>query len=200
MHDGSIPPVLAPPAALGDPVSRAHDGPEAAALPAVAELFRDHYEFVWRLTGRLGVPAAVVDDAVQDVFVVLHQRRHEFAVRGSVRALLYGITRRVARRYRERAARHVELVDDPREPAGPGLDEELARRQAAALLRDALAGIDEDKRMAFVLADIEGMPMPEVAECLEINLNTAYSRVRVARQLLQRAIARHHARGHRRTP
>ncbi|PCC73972.1 RNA polymerase sigma-70 factor, ECF subfamily [Nannocystis exedens] len=200
MHDGSIPPVLAPPAALGDPAPRAHDGPHAAALPAVAELFREHYEFVWRLTGRLGVPAAVVDDAVQDVFVVLHQRRHEFAVRGSVRALLYGITRRVARRYRERAARHVELVDDPREPAGPGLDEELARRQAAAVLRDALAGIDEDKRMAFVLADIEGLPMPEVAECLEINLNTAYSRVRVARQLLQRAIARHHARALRRAP
>ncbi|MDC0723704.1 RNA polymerase sigma factor [Nannocystis bainbridge] len=199
MHDGDIPPVLAPPAALGDPASRAHDGSHAAALPAVAELFRDHYEFVWRLTGRLGVPAAVVDDAVQDVFVVLHQRRHEFAVHGSVRALLYGITRRVARRYRERAARHVELVAEP-EPAGPGLDEELARRQAAAVLRDALAGIDEDKRMAFVLADIEGMAMPEVAECLEINLNTAYSRVRVARQLLQRAIARHHARDSRRTP
>ncbi|MDC0668068.1 RNA polymerase sigma factor [Nannocystis radixulma] len=199
MHDRSIPPVLVPSAALGDPATRAHDSPRAAALPAIAELFRDHYEFVWRLTGRLGVPAAVVDDAVQDVFVVLHQRRDEFEVRGSVRALLYGITRRIARRYRQRAARHVELVVEP-EPAGPCLEEELARRQAAAVVRDALDAMDEDKRMAFVLSDIEGMPMPEVAECLEINLNTAYSRVRVARQLLQKAIARHHARAARRTP
>jgi RNA polymerase sigma-70 factor, ECF subfamily len=199
MHDRSIPPVLAPSAALGDHPTRAHDSPRAAALPAVAELFRDHYEFVWRLTGRLGVPMAVVDDAVQDVFVVLHQRRHEFEVRGSIRALLYGIARRIARRYRERAARHVELVGDDAS-AGPCPEEELARRQAAAVIRDALAALDEDKRMAFVLADIEGMPMPEVAECLEINLNTAYSRVRVARQLLQKSIARHHARATRRTP
>lgn len=198
-HYRTIPPVFAPSAGLGDPPAHAHERAGAPALPAVAELFRDHYEFVWRLTGRMGVPAGAVDDAVQDVFVVLHQRRHEFDARGSVRALLYGITRRVARRYRERAAREVELDLDA-EPAGACPEEEVARRQAAAVVRGALDAMDEDKRMAFVLADIEGLGMPEVAECLEINLNTAYSRVRAARQLLQKAIARHHARDARRTP
>lgn len=153
---------------------------------------------MWRLTGRLGVPAGAVDDAVQDVFVVLHRRRHEFDG-GSIRALLYGITRRIARSYRDRARREVLLPVDERS-FGPGLDEEVARRQAAAVLRDALDAMDEDKRMAFVLAEIEDLPMPEVAQCLEINLNTAYSRVRAARQLIQRAIARHRARDDRRLP
>ena len=170
----------------------------AAALPAIADLYRDHYEFVWRLTGRLGVPPGAVDDAVQDLFVVLHRRRHEFDG-GSIRALLYGITRRIARTYRERARREVELAVDEAS-GGPGPDEQVARRQAAAVLRDALDAMDEDKRMAFVLADLEDLPMPEVAQCLEINLNTAYSRVRAARQLLQRAIARHRAREERRLP
>jgi RNA polymerase sigma-70 factor, ECF subfamily len=167
-------------------------------LPAIADIYRDHYPFVWRLTGRLGVPPGLVDDAVQDVFVVLHRRRHEFDG-GSVRALLYGVVRRVARTYRTRAQREVLLVVDA--AAGdPCPDEQLARRQAAAVIRGALDTMDEDKRMAFVLADLEDMPMPEVAQCLEINLNTAYSRVRAARQLLHRAIARHRARDERRQP
>ncbi len=168
-------------------------------MPAIADIYRDHYPFVWRLTGRLGVPSGLVDDAVQDVFVVLHRRRHEFDG-GSVRALLYGIVRRVARSYRTRAQREVQLVADTSAADATCPDEQLARRQAAAVVRGALDAMDEDKRMAFVLADLEGMPMPEVAQCLEINLNTAYSRVRAARQRLQRAIARHRARDDRRQP
>jgi RNA polymerase sigma-70 factor (ECF subfamily) len=168
-------------------------------LPAVAAIYREHYEFVWRLIGRFGVPARAVDDAVQDVFVVLHRRRDELDARGSIRALLYGIARKIARTYRERARREVELVDAD-EPAGPYPDEEVARRQAAAVVREALDAMDEDKRMAFALADLEGLAMPEVAQCLGINLNTAYSRVRAARQVLQRAIARHRARDTRRQP
>ena len=91
--------MLVPPAAIADsetPPRR--EEVRAAVLPGIEQLYRDHYAFVWRITGRLGVPAAAVDDAVQDVFVVLHRRRHEFDDRGSIRALLYGITRRVARR------------------------------------------------------------------------------------------------------
>lgn len=168
-------------------------------MPAVAAIYREHYEFVWRIVGRLGVPARAVDDAVQDVFVVLHRRRDELDARGSLRALLYGIARRVARTYRDKDRREA-LLTVADEPIGPCPDEEVARRQAAAVVRDALDAMDEDKRMAFALADIEGMAMPEVAQCLGINLNTAYSRVRAARQLLHKAIARHRARDTRRQP
>lgn len=189
--------MLAPPNELDEPMGPA--GPRVAALPAIEAVYREHYEFVWRLAGRFGVPAGAVDDAVQDVFVVLHRRREELDGRGTIRALLFGVIRRVARGYRDRARREVELVTDDRAATG-GPDEELARRQAATVVREALAAMDEDKRMAFVLADLEGMAMPEVAQCLEINLNTAYSRVRLARQLLQRAIARHRARDERRLP
>lgn len=154
---------------------------------------------MWRLAGRFGVPAAALDDVVQDVFVVLHRRHHELEARGSLRALLYGITRRVARNHRAPPQRSTRFTAD--EPThAPCPDEQLARRQAAAVLRAALDALDEDKRMAFVLADIEDMPMPEVAQCLEINLNTAYSRVRLARISLKKAIARHRARDERKLP
>ena len=164
-----------------------------SALPGVEQLFREHHEFVWRILGRLGVASEAVDDAVQDVFVVLHRRQAELDAGGSVRALLYGIARRGARRHRGRAARPgLHALPDP--PGAPSPDEQVARMQAAALLRDALDAMDEDKRMTFVLVDVEGMSVPEAAQCLGSNLNTIYSRLRAARQLLQRAIARHRAR------
>lgn len=175
----------------------AHAGPtpdaRAPELPRVAQLFRDHHVFVWRILGRLGVPREAVDDAVQDVFVVLHRRDGELDARGSIRGLLYGIARRVARRYRDGARRQDELSHPPAS-TDPGPDEQVARIQAAAVVRGALDAMDEDKRMTFVLADIEGMSVVEVAQCLNINLNTAYSRLRAARQILHQAIARHRAR------
>ena len=65
--------------------------------------------------------------------------------------------------------------------------------ERAAVVRDALDGMDEDKRMVFLLTAVEGMSIPEAATILEINVNTAYARARVARELVSKAIARHRA-------
>ncbi len=158
-------------------------------------LFREHHTFVWRVVRRLGVSDRSIDDAVQEVFVVMLRRRDELVQRSSVRGLLYGIARRVASRHRD-TRRSTLSVLDPDNMPGCGRDAEqtLALDEAATVVREALASMDEDKRMTFLLADVEGMTMPEVADCMEVNLNTAYARLRSARLLLERAVARHRAR------
>jgi RNA polymerase sigma-70 factor (ECF subfamily) len=55
-------------------------------------------------------------------------------------------------------------------------------------VREFVTTLDEDKRAVFELVDLEGMAVPEVAELCGIKLNTAYSRLRAARQLFQRAV------------
>ncbi|MFO0632823.1 MAG: sigma factor-like helix-turn-helix DNA-binding protein [Nannocystaceae bacterium] len=72
-----------------------------------------------------------------------------------------------------------------------------ARRQAAAIVEAFLDDLDEDKRMVFVLADIEGLAMPQIAELLGIKLNTAYSRLRLARQHFHLAVSKHRDGGER---
>jgi RNA polymerase sigma-70 factor (ECF subfamily) len=62
------------------------------------------------------------------------------------------------------------------------------------VLDDILASMDDEKREAFVLVELEEMSMPEVAEALGINVNTAYTRLRAARQQFEGALARHRAR------
>ena len=161
--------------------------------PDLEQIYREHHTFVWRVVRRLGVPDDAVDDVVQETFVVLHRRRTELDWSRSVRGLLYGVARRIAKRVRERSVNRPVLSLVPTADPGPDPEQRAHARQKAAVVREALDTMDAAKRLVFVLADVEGMTIPEVAQCLQINLNTAYARQRAARKLVAAAIARHRA-------
>jgi RNA polymerase sigma-70 factor (ECF subfamily) len=57
----------------------------------------------------------------------------------------------------------------------------MSRAQAAATVMAILDTIDEDKRIVFALVELEQLSVPEVAKMLDLNLNTTYSRLRLAR-------------------
>lgn len=163
----------------------------------LAALYEEHFAFVWRTARRLGVPERSLEDAAQDVFLVVHARLASFEGRSSVRTWLFGIVRRVARDHRALKRSHVDAEEGACEalpsPEG-GPDERAARAESARVLHELLDGLEDDKREAFVLAELEQLTMPEVAEALGLNLNTAYSRVRAARRELDEALARLRAR------
>jgi RNA polymerase sigma-70 factor, ECF subfamily len=179
------------------PAAGAHD----ARRPALdlESIYRMHHGLVWRSLRGLGVPEHAVDDAVQDVFIIVHRRRGDFDGRVSVRRWVLGIARNVALKARERMARELARVEpvsqEPHAHDVPAPDERLARQQAAAFVHRFLDRLDSDKRSVFVLMDVEGLSAPEVAELLEIKLNTVYSRLRVARQRFERALARRRGTG-----
>lgn len=160
------------------------------AEPTLADVYRAHAGFVWRVVRRLGVPEAALEDVVHDVFLVVHRRLHEYDGRAAMTTWLFGIARGVAanhRRGRERAERKLAVVPPPSEAIDP--ESGVARNQAAEFVRAFLDGLDEERRMLFYLADVEGMKVPEIADALGLNLNTAYSRLRATRELFHRALA-----------
>ena len=76
---------------------------DARAQPLdIVALYDAHAPRVWRTALALGVARADLDDAVQDVFIVLHRRASEFAGRADVTTWIYAITRRVAADHRRR--------------------------------------------------------------------------------------------------
>lgn len=171
----------------------------ARRAPSFAEVYETHVEFVWRVARRLGVAESALDDAVQDVFVVVHARLHTFEGRSSLRTWIYGIVRRVARDHRPSAREHP--LDDAREVSGAAsAHEQLERAEALRMLHALLDTLDDDKREVFVLSELEEMPMPEVAEAIGINLNTAYARLRAARRDLEQRLAGQRARATWRSP
>jgi RNA polymerase sigma-70 factor (ECF subfamily) len=156
------------------------------ALPTFDEVYAENFAFVWRVLRTFGVADAQLEDAAQDVFVVVHRRLPEFEGRATIRTWLFAIARRVAGGARRKQGRTETLVD---EPAGKAdTFGELSRAQAAATVMAILETMDEDKRIVFALVELEQLSVPEVARMLDLNLNTAYSRLRLARQAFEVAV------------
>jgi RNA polymerase sigma-70 factor (ECF subfamily) len=187
----------ASPAALGSPSARrgvpAGDPPGKAADPrAFDAVYEECLDFVWRTLRSLGLRDPALEDAIQDVFLVVHRRLGDFEARSSVRTWVYGIAVRVARDHRrhERRKGGLEVLDFEPVDRAPGPHEHAAKAEALAELARVLEALEEGKREVFVLADVQQLTAPEISEVLGINLNTAYSRIRVARQEFKAAFER----------
>ncbi len=156
----------------------------------IAELFSNHADFVWRSLRRFGVPDTEVEDAVQEVFLVVYRRLSEYEERGLLRPWLFAISRQVASHYRRRLGRAENrrraLIADA---TGHDFEELLARREAAGLVISFLEELEEPQRSVFVLADIEGLTAPEIAACLGMKLARVYGRLRLARKRFERTVA-----------
>jgi RNA polymerase sigma-70 factor, ECF subfamily len=170
-------------------VSRAsRDGPRGSTH--LSGIYREQIAFVWRILRRLGIPPEALEDAAQDVFLVVHRRWDAYDPDVPIRSWLFGITRRVAADTRKRLQR-VHSRTDARADAdrlGDAVDA-AARVEASDFVARFLDQLDEDKRIVFVLADIEGLTAPEIGAALGVNLNTIYARLRAARLRFQSARA-----------
>jgi len=174
-------------------------GPEPVAAPPALTLnvvYETHFDFVWRSARRLGVASLYVDDVVQEVFLVVHRRLGEFEGRSSLKTWLFGITRRIVRDQRRSARRKPSEPLGTFEPPdlGPAADVRMTQEEETRLLHALLDELDEDKREVFVLAELEQMSGPEIAEALDVNLNTVYARLRAARAAFEQAATRYQAR------
>jgi RNA polymerase sigma-70 factor (ECF subfamily) len=152
-------------------------------LPELPALYRSEFSYVWKALRRLGAPPHDIEDLVHDVFVVVHRHLADYDPARPMRPWLFGITVRVLADFR-RAGRNLhEVVGDAGEPvdAAPGPHERMEGVEARTLLLKALDTVDLDQRAVFVLHEIDDIPVPEIATALGIPLNTAYSRLRLAR-------------------
>jgi RNA polymerase sigma-70 factor (ECF subfamily) len=155
----------------------------SGAIPTLGELFTMHAGYVWNTLRRLGVPPSELEDLTQDVFLQVDRHRADFDTTRPVRPWLFGFAYRIASQDRRRAHRRRETYGDPDTALhpGPSPDEQLEAGERRRLVIEALQRIDLERRAVFVLYEIDGAPMGEIAESLGIPVNTAYSRLRTAR-------------------
>lgn len=185
--------------------SDARDGRDRrdSEVPSFDVVYEKHFAFVWRNVRSLGAAPSAVEDVVQDVFVVVHRRMDDYdPARASIKTWLFGILRRVVRDHRrtmKRKPAHFGTreadaeIDTMTDSTARGPHENAARAEAVRTLQAVLESLDEEKREVFVLAEIEQMTVPEIAQAIDINVNTAYARLRAARQDFEQALARKRA-------
>jgi RNA polymerase sigma-70 factor (ECF subfamily) len=164
-------------------------GERAGAVPFEA-LYDEHVGFVWRTLRGMGVPKELVPDAAQDVFVVVHRKLADFDGRFAFKTWLFQIIYRVVCEYRRAARKAATQESLDRVPAlsAPGSGDPQMRHEASSLLAELLAGLDEDKRIVLLLAEVEEMTAPEIAAATRTPLNTVYTRLRRARAELSTAL------------
>jgi RNA polymerase sigma-70 factor (ECF subfamily) len=177
------------------PVQFAEACPESKLCPTFDEVYAAHFDFVWLSLRRLGVPPAALDDATQDVFVVVHRKLGEFEFRSQIKTWLFGVATRVAQRQRrDSGAAPVEYrLEELPDPSGSPHDT-AARAQALQIMDQILRSMDHERRAVFIMAELEQLPIVEIAEVLGLKLNTAYSRLRLAREAFNDELKRYRAR------
>jgi len=160
--------------------------PRPTSLEAI---YRQHFSATWRILRRLGVPDEQLDDATQDVFLVVHRRLGEFDPRSPLKSWIFAIAVRVASDYRRRAARRrTEPLDEAIQDTAPCPARMSELQESVRLLHEVLDTLDEGKRVVFVLAELEQLTVPEIATVLGVNLNTVYSRLRSGRKQFEAAL------------
>ncbi len=141
-----------------------------------------------------------LNDVVQETFIVIHAKLHTLQQPESLRSWIYGVVRRTVSGYRRthkvRDTSGLHFIDpDGSSGVTSATPLDVAEQNSDLELLSSLLGeLDEAKREVFVLAELEEMTVPEIAEALEIPLNTAYSRLRAARLAFEAGLARRAAR------
>jgi RNA polymerase sigma-70 factor (ECF subfamily) len=160
------------------------------------EVYDDYFAFVWRAVANRGVPAAAMDDVVQEVFLVVHRKLDEFEGRSTLRTWLGGIVRRVVADHKKKRGNQAtgqEAVEDHPFESGEDPAAELEQRAAAAVVSALLEKLSPPQREVFVLYELEQLTMREIAELTQTNENTVQTRLKSARQAFQRSLERYRA-------
>jgi len=183
------------PCTMGEP---AGDGrpPAGAAAPArvnirFEDVYEQYFEFVWRSLRMLGVQRASLDDAVQDVFGVVSRKLARFEGRSSLRTWVFGIAQHTAanhRRGERRKSAPLEPLHEALESREPGPQLHAEASQLADAILTFCSELDDSRRAVFVLGLLEEVPPSEIAELLEIPVNTVYSRLRSLRLALKQQL------------
>jgi RNA polymerase sigma-70 factor (ECF subfamily) len=168
----------------------------APETPPFEALYYEHVSFVWRTLRHLGVAEADAEDAVQDVFLVVHDRISSFAGRSQLSTWIYGICLHVAQARRRRAHVRRELLTDPEELvleapiAEADAADALEKREAEDMLDRILDTMPLEQRSVFTLFELDGCSCEEIAEITAAPIGTVYSRLRLAREAFRRATTR----------
>src|SRR5258706_10831507 len=137
------------------------------------EIYGTYFGFIWRYAANRRVPPMALDDVVQEVFVVVHNRLGSFEGRSSLKTWLAGIAHNVVRGYVRKPGNRAasNYLDDEVQLLAPGWNpaEALERKAAIELLHQLLDKMSDVQREVFILNEIEQLSSVDIAQVLGVN-------------------------------
>jgi RNA polymerase sigma-70 factor (ECF subfamily) len=160
---------------------------EAAPRLSFEDVYREHFDFVFRQAARLGGSDIDAEDAVQDVFMIVMRKLERFDCRALITTWRYAITLNVVRTLRRRARKicdakeAFEYNEENGEPSACSIDR-VEVRDAHRIAYEILDKLAAKKREVFILAELEGLTCDEIAVVVGTKTATVWSRLHYARK------------------
>ncbi len=156
-------------------------------IGALGELYDRYHEPLRRFLGCATGGAEDVDDLVHQTFLAAAKSAQRYDGRPSCRPWLMGIAAQHLRRRRQALARLFAVLGSLRLGRTSSIDPRPTLHAWTDVER-ALAAISEPKRIAFLMAEVEGCTCAEIADALRIPIGTVWTRLHAARRELRQAL------------
>jgi RNA polymerase sigma-70 factor (ECF subfamily) len=157
-------------------------------------IYDRHADAAFSLAHRICAHRALAEDVVQEAFLSLWRTRSRYdRDRGSVRTWVLGIVHnRAIDALRRRAVRDRGIVDDEglqeRVAAPERTELDVARREEAREIRDALADLPDEQSRVIELAYFGGMTHVQIASMLDTPVGTVKGRMRLGLAKMRMAL------------
>ncbi len=170
---------------LGQDVIRRAQENDIAAFEMI---YRHYSGMVYRVALRMTGNAEDAEEVTQEVFLSVHKHLRAFTGKSSLKTWIYRIAinsslnaqRRKKSRGREAGWEEGFDPEDTRPDVREAAEQEALRDTVSGLLEQ----INPDQRACLVLRSQEGLSYEEIAQALNINMNTVRSRIKRAREAL----------------
>lgn len=159
----------------------------ATDLEAFGELIRRHQDFVFGAALRVVRNPVLAQDVAQDAFVRAYKALPDFRGQAAVRSWLYRIATNLALNAVQRRKEYpAEQLPESVTSSGP--ERETERGAMAAHLLRAIEELPDDLKRPLVLREYGSLSYQEIAEELDLPLNTVRTRILRARRALRGAM------------
>ncbi len=137
---------------------------------AFRRLYDGHVELIFRFLMQFDSDRQIVSDWVQQAFIKAFRKLDSFKGQSSFRTWLFSIAINEMRSS-NRKLKAIDSIDDIVRDSG--IAEQIRDLDDMISIRDAINELDEQKRLVFMLYEVEGYSHREIAEMLEIGESTS---------------------------
>lgn len=156
-------------------------------MRAFEDVYKASNSFVYNVALRVVNNREDALEVAQEVFMIIYHKLKDFRFESSFKTWVYRITANTAINHAKKFSRSKSVPFE--EAWGEGAvqheaQELMEQEHQGQMVEKLLAELNPDQRACVVLRDIQGLSYEEIAQALNININTVRSRLKRSREKL----------------
>ncbi|MGE0268037.1 MAG: RNA polymerase sigma factor [Candidatus Omnitrophota bacterium] len=158
-------------------------------ITAFEQIYKTYSRFVYNVAYRMAGNIEEAEEITQEVFITIHQKLEKFRFESSFKTWIYRITVNSSINYFKKMRKNQNKTvtfEDQYEYEQPVHDvyNQMDKEANSSLIQKLLDQLNPDQKACMVLRNIEGLSYEQIADSLNININTVRTRLKRAREKL----------------